>query len=573
MRKLLEPLKSYKLHLIVGPFFKLIEAILELMIPTLMVYVIDNGVKNKDTGYIIRMGFVMLLIAAIGLCSALICQYFASLASQGYGAALRKKLFSHINGLSYKELDTLGTSSLVNRITNDVNVLQQAVAMFIRLVIRAPFICIGSVVMAMMLDLKLSLIILACLPVLSLVIFVIMSRIVPRYKKVQKNLDELSVILRENLSGVKVIRAFARRSREIERFNMKNEEFAENSIKVGRISALLSPITTVIMNFAIIAIIWFGGLRVNTGNMSQGEMIAFINYVSYMVAAMLVIANLVVLYTRAAASAMRVREVLDTQSSITDSPDYSPSITGNPDCAVEFKNVSFAYNTQETLKDISFSLKKGETLGIIGATGSGKSSLINLIPRFYDVSSGAVFVNGIDVRQYKISDLRSKISIVNQKASLLSGTVADNIRQGNPNATDAEVEMAARLAQASTFIERLPLKYQSVVERDGANFSGGQKQRLSIARALVRNPEILILDDSSSALDYSTDASIRSNLRTISRDMIQIIVTQRAESISHADYILVLDCGDIVGFGKHHELYESCPIYREICDIGGGVPK
>ena len=560
-----EDLLKYKKQLILGPFFKLLEAIFELLIPTLMVNVIDVGAADGNKKYIIGMGILMLGIAILGFGSALICQYYASVASQGFGTALRNKLFHTILEFSHAETDKIGTSALVNRITNDVNVLQQAVAMMIRLVIRAPFICIGSLVMAMYLNFKLSLIILAALPLLVAGVYFIIRVTVPIYKKVQQKLDLISIIVRENLSGVRVIRSFSKEKQECIRFGEANREYYEASVRVGKISALLNPITSVIMNIAILCILWFGKIKINAGTMTDGEMIAFINYITYMVTALLVIANLVVLFTKAAASYARVKEILETNISIQN------PIEADIDCEIEpdhntlsFQNVSFSYYGGEpALKNITFSLKKGETLGIIGGTGSGKTTLVNLIPRFYDPTEGEIFIFGKEIRKQSLDFLRSRISIAAQKAVLFSGTIAENIRQGKKDAGEDEVRAAACAAQADEFIERLPDGYDTQVERGGANFSGGQKQRLSIARALVRKPNILILDDSTSALDYGTESRLRTAVSECKIDNI-IIVAQRVGSIKNADKILVLEDGVCVGQGTHEELVESCAVYQEI---------
>lgn len=587
-------LKPYKVQLTIGPACKLFEAILELLIPTLMVYVVDRGVKTGDIVYILKMGGVMLAIAAVGFASALICQYSASIASQGYGTELRNALFCHIGTFSHKELDRFGTASLVNRLTNDINVLQQAVAMLIRLVVRAPFICIGSLIMAMSLNLKLSAVIFTALPMLVLAIYLVMSKTIPLYRKVQAKLDTIATVTRENLSGVRVIRAFGKRAGEEARFGEANEAYRRHAVHVGKISALLSPATSVIMNFAIIAVLWFGGVQVDAGSMTSGEIIAFINYISYMVTALLVTANLVILFTRAYASYGRITEIFETEGSIGGPADAAedrlpaglsagsgagPGGAGSAEMppAVRFEHVTFAYSegAEPVLKDVSFTLAQGGTLGIIGGTGSGKSTLISLIPRFYDVSEGTVYVNGQDVRSVPVQALRGRISVVAQKAVLFSGTVEENIRQGKKDASEQEVRHAAETAQAAEFIQRLPDGYDTIVERGGMNFSGGQKQRLSIARALVRKPEILILDDSTSALDYATEAALRSALRKASQGpgeagkQTVIIVAQRAGSVRHADQILVLDDGRVAAMGTHDELYETCDIYKEICQLSG----
>lgn len=568
MLKLKRFLRPYKKQLLIGPFFKLIEAVLELLIPTMMVYVIDVGVKNGDKMYVLKMGLLMLAISAVGLCCALVCQYSASVASQGFGTGLRNRLYEHLCSFSFREMEKFGTSSLVNRLINDVNILQQAVAMLIRLVIRAPFICIGSLVMAMLLDFQLSLVILVSLPLFAAAIYLIMSKTIPLYKKVQTKLDGYITVLRENLSGIRVIRAFSRTGHERERFNRRNQDYVDTAIRVGKISALLNPITMLIMNFAIIAILWFGGVRIQQGHMTQGEIIAFINYISYMITALIVVANLIVLFTKAAASASRVTEVLEEQGSIVDGGGQTYP-TGNPAVAVEFRKVSFTYpgGAAPALENISFSLKRGEILGIVGSTGSGKTTLIQLIPRFYDVDSGQVLVSGKDVRMYPQQELREKIGMALQKTELFHGTVCENIRLGKENATDDEIRHAAQTAQAMEFITNMPKAFETQIERGGANISGGQKQRLNIARALVRNPDILILDDSSSALDYATDAALRRDIRRLadSRGMSVILVSQRITSVRSADQILVLEEGKIVGMGTHASLLQTCAVYQEIC--------
>lgn len=566
-----EDLLKYKKQLILGPLFKLFEAVLELLIPTLMVTVIDKGVKNADVSYIVKTGILMLGIALLGFGSALICQYFASVASQGFGTRLRNRMFKKVLGFTPAETDKIGIPALVNRITNDVNILQQAVAMLIRLVVRAPFICIGSLIMAMLLNIKLSLIILAALPLLAGCVYLIMKLSVPIYKKVQKKLDRMTVIVRENLSGVRVIRAFAKEKHEKDRFDVENKEYFKYTVKVNKITALLNPLTSVIMNIAIIAILYFGRLQIGRGQMTDGEIIAFVNYITYMVTALLVIANLVVLFTKAAASYSRVSEVLNTEASIKEKvfgggienaeniKDYS--------CSVRFDHVSFSYIPgAPVLKDINFTLKKGETLGIIGGTGSGKTTLVNLILRFYDATDGNVYVFDKNVKDWNINSLRQTIAVAAQRVELFSGTVESNIRSGNDTATDEEIQDALINSQAEEFVSRLPEKEKSKVERGGANFSGGQKQRLSIARALVRKSDILILDDSSGALDYATEARLRSAINKLGYDNL-IIVAQRVGSVKNADKILVLEDGICVGQGTHDELEKNCEVYKEILKL------
>jgi len=565
--KLLPFLKNYKKNVFLGQFFKLLEAIFELTIPTLMALVIDNGVKNKDVSYTLKIGALMLLIAVVGMICAFTCQYFASIASQGFGTIVRNSIFKHIGTLSHAEIDSFGTASLINRITNDVTQLQFAVAMWIRLVVRAPFLCIGGLIMAMILDFKLSIVILVILPLFAIVLFLVMSKSIPLYKTVQGSLDKLAAVLRENLSGVRVIRAFARTNHEKDRFKASNTSLSDTAITVGKLSSLMNPATSIIMNFAIIAIIWFGGIRVNVGGMTQGQIIAYINYVTQIFSSLIIVASLVVTFTKAAASAARVNEVFETKGSIVEKPAILTDNLDNNSPAVEFQGVSFTYkqSNEYALKDIYFKIHKNQTVGIIGSTGSGKSTLINLIPRFYDSTEGNVLINGMNVRDYSLEALRNKIGVVPQKAVLFSGTVSENIRFGLKNASDNEIKTAAKIAQASEFIEKLPEGYETYISQGGSNFSGGQKQRLTIARALVKQPEILILDDSSSALDYATDAALRKALKDSTENMSVVIVSQRVNSVKDADFIIVLDDGIQAGIGTHKELFKNCEVYKEIC--------
>jgi len=570
MRRILSFLKPYKKQLVVGPSFKLLEAILELLIPTLMVSIVDIGVQNKDTSYILKMGGLMLGIAAVGLLSALICQYSASIASQGFGTDVRNALFKHIMSLSSKELDEIGTTGYTTRLTNDINTLQLAVAMLIRLVIRAPFISLGSIVMALYINARLSIIIILTLPILVTIVYFIMKKTIPLYKKVMATLDSLTLVVKENLQGVRVIRAFARRDREKKRFDNLNTDFANMSVKAGRISTLLNPATTLIMNIAIILILYFSGISIKLGNMTQGEIIAFINYISYMVTALLVTANLVILFTRAYTSAQRVSEVFEQSSSITDGG--TKEIDKDAEYAVEFDDVFFAYNEGfYVLTDISFKLKRGESLGIIGGTGSGKTTLINLMMRMYDADKGSIRILGKDIKSYNIDALRKSVAIVAQKSVIFSGTIEENIRQGNMDATMEDIHEAAKNAEALEFIMKKDDKFSHEIERGGTNLSGGQKQRLSIARALARKPEILILDDSLSALDYLTDSRVRENLSKY--DMTKIIVSQRINSVKNCNNILVLEKGRVIGFGEHSTLMEECEVYQELCrtQLGGDM--
>ena len=571
MRKLARFLKNYRLQVILGPIFKLTEAVFELIVPIVTADIIDNGVRTGDVGYVWRMGGVMLLLGVVGLCCALVCQKMASIASQGFGTVLRNEMYRHINTFSHKEIDRFGTPSLITRITNDVNQLQYAVAMLIRLVIRAPFLALGAVVMAMLIDLPLAIVFLVATPLIGLVLYLVMSRSVPYFKVMQKKLDRISLISREGLCGARVIRAFSKQDHEEARFRTAANDQTDTAIRVGKLSALINPLTYLIMNFAVIAIVWFGGMRVTSGGMTQGEVIAFVNYMSQTLLALIVVANLVVTFTKAAASAGRVNEVLETETSVPEPANgpVSPK-QGAPEIA--FSHVSFSYSgdggehgEKYAVKDLDFTIRKGETIGIIGGTGSGKSTLVSLIPRFYDVTEGSVSVEGINVKEYPFSQLREKVGMVPQLAELFSGTIASNLRWGNAHATQQELENALRIAQAKDFVDRLPLGLESPVSQGGKNFSGGQKQRLAIARALARKPEILILDDSASALDFATDAALRRALKAETQGMTVLMVSQRVSTVKAADRILVLDDGTMAGLGTHEELMESCEVYREIC--------
>ncbi|GGH11912.1 multidrug ABC transporter ATP-binding protein [Paenibacillus segetis] len=571
MLKLVTFLKPYRKESIIGPIFKLFEAILELLLPTIVALVINHGVGQGDTSYVLKMGGLMLLMSILGFGCSMVCQYYAARASQGFGTNLRNTMFKHISSLSYAELDQFGTQSLVNRITNDVNQLQLAVAMLIRLVIRAPFICIGAIIMAMILDFRLSLILLAATPIFGIILYLIITRSAPLYRSYQRKLDKLALVLSENLTGVRVIRAFAKSRAERQRFNASSEDITHTAIRVGRVSALLSPMTTLVVNGAIIAILWVGGIHINHGTLSQGEIIAFINYITQILLALIVVSNLVIIFTKASSSASRVNEVLAVTSSIqgTDQAASGNMEMIKPDVPViEFDKVSFGYNTtgEMALSNISVAIHHGETVGIIGGTGMGKSTFINLIPRFYDATEGEVKVDGVNVKDYPLRQLREKIGIVPQKAVLFSGTIAENIRWGHEQATDQEVKLAATIAQADEFISKLPEGYQTVISRGGGNLSGGQKQRLTIARAVAARPEILILDDSSSALDFATDAALRRAIKEHSGGMTLLLVSQRVSTVQHADKIIVFDEGRIVGIGRHEELLQGCDVYREVCN-------
>lgn len=569
MLKFARFLKQFKKEVLIGPVFKLTEAVFELIVPLVMAQIIDVGIANGDRGYVLRMGGVMVLLGLVGLGCALICQYCAARASQGFGTVLRSEMFRHINTLSHGEIDQIGTPSLITRITNDVNQLQLAVAMLIRLVVRAPFLVIGATVMALLLDWKLACIFFVAAPLMALVLYLVMSRSIPFYRIIQKKLDRISLITRENLSGVRVIRAFSRQEKEKERFAQASEDQMSTSIAVGRISALLNPLTSAIINLAIAAVIWFGGFRVDAGGMTQGEVIAFVNYLNQILLAMIVVANLVVIFTKAAASAIRVDEVLELHPSIVNRVSRpAQEVEGSPEIA--FDAVSFAYPDAGaySLSDISFTVARGQTLGIIGGTGCGKSTLVNLIPRFYEVSQGCIRVDGVDVRDYPMDQLRGKVGIVPQRAVLFSGTLRQNMQWRKQDATDEEIWQALETAQAASFVRKMPDGLDSVILQGGKNLSGGQKQRLTIARALVGEPEILILDDSASALDFATDAALRRAIAKFSAErgnrMTTIIVSQRANTVRYADQIVVLDDGKAAGIGTHEQLLESCQTYREI---------
>lgn len=544
--------------------FKLLEAIFELIVPLIMANIIDIGVKNGDTNYIAKQGVLLVILGVTGLLSALICQYSASFASQGVGTILRRDLFHHINTLSHKEIDIIGTPSLITRMTSDINQIQLAVAMLIRLVIRAPFLVVGAMIMASTVSLKLSVIFFGAAVLIGLTLYIIMSKSVPFFKTIQKRLDRISLISRENLRGNRVIRAFARQDEEEEKFSKAAQELTDASISAGRISVLLSPLTCIITNIAIALIIWFGGMNVNIGELSQGDIIALVNYMTQIMLAMVVVADLVVIFTRASASAQRINEIFETKTSVTEEK-AEKNPTAENDNAIEFRNVSFSYGEGEALKNVTFSIKKGETLGIIGGTGSGKSTFVNLIPRFYDATKGQVLVNGIDVKKYGIETLREKIGVVAQKTVLFKGSLRKNMQWGKEKATDEEIIKALKIAQSWDFVSKHPGKLDFDVAQGGKNFSGGQRQRLTIARALVKQPDILILDDSFSALDFATDANLRKELKEQTRGMTVVIVSQRASTIRNADKIVVLDEGECVGIGTHQELYKNCSEYREIC--------
>ncbi|MBA5270499.1 ABC transporter ATP-binding protein [Enterococcus hirae] len=564
MIQLLRYAKDYRKQIILGPVFKFLEAVFELILPLLMASLIDNGLKMNDRGVIIQMGIWMVVMSVVGLICAIICQYYASIASQGFGTELRNQLIKKINSFSHSELNHFGTDTLITRMTNDINQLQLALAMVIRLLIRAPFLSIGSVVMAFVIDWEIGLFFLAILPIFSIILYFIIKKTIPLYQKVQEKLDRLNETVSQNLSGVRVIRAFSRTKTEIDTFDEDTDELAKNYLRVSNISALLSPATTLIMNIGIICLLTVGGIKVNIGHLQQGQVLALINYMNQMLLALIVVSNLVVIFTRAEASGNRVKEVLETDTTLTDAED---ALTPNfqSENIVQFEHVDFRYTEKSglSLQDITFALKRNTVLGIIGPTGSGKTTLTQLIPRFYDVNAGSVAFDDVDVRSWKLDPLRSQISQVPQTAVLFTGTIRENLQWGKEDATDEECWEALRIAQAEEFVRQLPKGLETKVMENGKNFSGGQKQRLTIARALIAKPELLILDDSLSALDYQTDLNLRKALQT-SLDTTVIIISQRIRSIQEAHKILVMDQGKIVAQGKHEDLLKDSVEYREI---------
>lgn len=564
MGGLLKYLRGYIKECIFGPLFKLLEACFELTVPIIMANVIDIGIAGGDGGYIMKMSGLLVLMGVLGLCSALTAQYFAAKAAFGFGTALRTDMFKKINSLSMSQQDGIGAASLITRVTGDINRAESGVNMFLRLFLRSPFIVIGALIAAFAVDVRCAIIFVAVVPVLALIIFVIMKASVPFYKKAQHSLDRVSKITRENLSGVRVIRAFSQQKNEVEDFEAANDELTDINVKVGGISALMNPLTYVVVNLAIIAVVWQGGRRVWSGNMQQGEVVALVNYLTQILIALIALAQLVVTLTKALASGARISAVLELEPDMaggteTKFDDNAP--------VLEFDNVSFCYDgsSEAALENISFRLNKGQSIGIIGGTGSGKSTLVNLITRFYDATEGKVLVCGRDVRACDFDALRSKIGYVPQKASLVAGTIRDNLRWRSKDASDEELISALKCAQAYDFIfDKDGLDTE--VTQGGKNFSGGQRQRLTVARALVGSPEILILDDSSSALDLLTEAKLGRAIKNSNPDMTRVIVSQRISAIRDADVIIVLDDGKAAGMGTHEELIKTCEVYREICE-------
>lgn len=563
MQHLLLFLKPYRKELILGPFFKLLEAVFELIVPVVMAKIIDNGIAQNDAGYVGKMCALIVLLGVCGLGFALTCQYFAAKCAFGFGTDLRAALYRHINTLSHTEIDRLGTSTLINRITADAAAAQTGVNMFIRLAVRAPFLIIGAIVMALLIDVKLSLIFLVIAPIVGLLLYFVMNRTVPMYRQNQQKLDNIARHTGENLDGMRVIRAFSRQQQEKEEFSQECADLEQSMLAVGRISAILNPLTFMIMNLGIVAVIWFGGMQIDTGSLTQGDLTAFTNYMTQILLAMVVMANLIVILTKGQASALRIHDVLSTAPSMTEGTQLPDTQSED---AITFSHVNFAYAGagDNALEDITFTLKKGRTLGIIGGTGSGKSTLANLIPRFYDASSGEICIFGKPVQEYDTKALRRCIGVVPQKAVLFSGTIAENLRWADAQADEVQMQKALDIAQASEFVGKLQYGTQTHLIQGGRNLSGGQKQRLTIARALTGQPSILILDDSMSALDYATDLALRTALREQCADMTIIMISQRATSLMDADHILVMDDGRCVGQGTHAQLLETCEEYREI---------
>jgi len=600
MRKLLKYLKEYRMESVLAPLFKMLEASFELFVPLVMAQIIDVGIRNRDMGYVMKMGGVLVLLAVVGLTCSLTAQYFAAKAAVGFSTALRSHLFAHINSLSYSEQDTIGPATLITRMTSDINQVQSGMNLTLRLLLRSPFIVFGAMIMAFTVNAKAAMVFVVAIPALSVVVFGVMAASMPLYRKVQRQLDRVTLSTRENMSGARVVRAFNRQEDEIRGFEESNDLLVRFQVFVGKISALMNPVTYVIVNLAIIAVVWISGRQVDAGIITQGETVALVNYMSQILVELVKMANLIVSISKALACANRISAIFDEKSSIVEAEgavrQKEPGVSGQPGISggtaalyasgiaaepgvaaavrpgsgfpkIRFDHVDFAYAKakEDSLSDMTFTIPAGQTVGIIGGTGSGKSSLVNLIPRFYDVREGAVLVDGRDVRRYPLDELRGKIGIVPQKAVLFKGTLRDNMRWGKMDATDEEIYQALDIAQAREFVDSKEKGLELEIGQNGRNLSGGQRQRLTIARALVKRPEILIMDDSASALDFATDARLRKAIRENTKDMTVLIVSQRVATVRNADQIIVLEDGHMAGCGTHGELLESCEIYREIC--------
>ena len=564
MKSLLKYIKDYKKESILAPLFKMLEASFELMVPLVMAAIIDNGIANSDTPYIFQMGAVLVLLAAVGLASSVTAQYFSAKAAVGFATKLRSALFAHIQGLSYTELDTIGTSTLITRMTSDVNQIQNGVNLTLRLLLRSPFIVFGAMVMAFTVDVRAALIFVVTIPLLAVVVFGIMLASMPLYKKVQAALDKILGRTRENLAGARVIRAFCNEESETADFEQENELLLNTQVFVGKISAAMNPVTYIIINLALVILLWTGAIRVDNGIITQGEVVALVNYMSQILVELVKMANLIIQLTKALACAKRVENIFGITSSMENGT--LQDVISGENAAIVFEHASLTYSGggDESLTDIDFVVKKGETVGIIGGTGSGKTSVVNLIPRFYDATKGRVIVDGIPVKDYEISALREKIGVVPQKSVLFKGTIRENLLWGNENASEQDIEDALRISQAKEFVDTKDGRLDFMIAQGGKNLSGGQKQRLTIARAIVRKPEILILDDSASALDFATDAKLRAAVKEMGNQMTVIIVSQRAASIQYADKIVVLDDGAVAGIGTHEQLLADNVIYQEI---------
>lgn len=565
MKKLLKYLSGYKKESILAPLFKMLEASFELFVPLVMANIIDVGVANRDRGHVLLMGTVLILLGVVGLISSITAQYFAAKAATGFGTGLRQDLFMHINALTYTEIDTVGTPTLLTRITSDVNQVQNGVNMMLRLFLRSPFIVFGAMIMAFTVDVKAALVFVVIIPLLSIVVFGIMLITMPYFGKAQRQLDDVLKRVRENLAGVRVVRAFNRQQDEIHDFEQHVDELRHTQSFVGKISALLNPLTYVMINAAIIAVLWIGGGQVDNGILLQGQVIALVNYMSQILVELVKLANLIILLTKSLACAKRISAVLDIEPSMTEGSGNFSGGSKAPKIIMEDVTFTYAGAGEPSLEHISFQAKRGETVGVIGGTGSGKTTLVNLIARFYDATDGGVLIDGMDVKRYSFDKLREKVGVVPQKAVLFSGTIRENMQWGKKDATDEEIEAALEIAQAKEVVDGKEDGLDTQILQGGKNLSGGQRQRLTIARAVVKKPEILILDDSASALDFATDARLRKAIRTMEGDTTVFLVSQRISTVRNADRILVLDDGRLVGNGTHEELFKNCEVYREIC--------